>query len=307
MSRVCGVLRLRVPALVRHASKKPVVLPPTSADLVSHDAYLRKYYDSSLLELVKYAEMAVDPLHYHNRKTNPSKLLMLLQYYDNLDKRDWVHDADKDFDPATGKALPKSTRKAEEKLRPLARQRTANIAKGLSEMTGFLEEYIAKLTVRPLLVKRVLNQTAFGKIASFYAMVCVGDQKGMVGLGEGKLRESPAVALKQAHWLAVRNMVKVGRYEDRTIIGNIQHKFHAVKIFLRSAPAGFGLRVNHLVYEICQCAGIKDLGGKVYQLRNKMNLCKGVVEALASQKLLEELAVARGKKVVDLRKAFYAE
>ena len=111
----------------------------------------------------------------------------------------------------------------------------------------------------------------------------------------------------KAHWDAVRNLKYIPRYEDRTILADIDHRYHGVKLFLRSARPGFGLRVNHVIFEISECAGIKDLSGKIYKSRNKMNIAKGFVEALTErQKTLEEIALGRGKKIVDVRNIYYS-
>lgn len=73
-----------------------------------------------------------------------------------------------------------------------------------------------------------------------------------------------------------------------------------------SLAAGFGLRCQQYIWEICKCAGIADLAARVTRSRNPMNTVKATVEALLSQKDPEEIARARGKKLVDVRKVYYA-
>lgn len=180
------------------------------------------------------------------------------------------------------------------------------VAEGLAKLTGLEEEFIRKLYVRPVVMKRVSCQTRKGKIPAFYALTVVGNKKGMIGLGEGKSRQGMRTALGKAHWNAVKNLAPIPRYENRTIVGDLEYKFHAVKLFFKSAPSGFGLRVNPNIFEVCTAAGIKDLRGKVYKSRNPMNVVKGFVEALSKQRSLEDLAAGRGKKVVDLRKVYYS-
>lgn len=184
----------------------------------------------------------------------------------------------------------------------------AELARGLNRQTGIDNDYITKkLVMKPLVLKRVSNQTGKGKIPSFYALVIVGDRNGMVGLGEGKSRDEMPKAIFKAHWDAIRNLREIPRYEDRTIYGDIDYRYHGVKLHLRSAKPGFGLRVNHVIFEICECAGIKDLSGKVYKSRNDMNVAKGTIEALVgAQKTLDDIAMARGKKLVDVRKVYYS-
>ncbi|GMF05345.1 unnamed protein product [Ambrosiozyma monospora] len=180
------------------------------------------------------------------------------------------------------------------------------LAKQLSLATGFDQDYITRLSAKTLVLKTVRNQTSKGKISSFYALVCVGDRNGMLGIGEGKDLIEPGTAVLKAHWQAVKNLTRVPRYEDRTIFGNIEHKYGASVVHLRSTPPGSGLRCNHMIFELAQCAGLKDLSAKVYRSRNKMNVVKCTMEALMKQKSIDEVALERGKKVVDLRKVYYS-
>lgn len=53
------------------------------------------------------------------------------------------------------------------------------------------------------------------------------------------------------------------------------------------------------------CVGISDLAARVLRGRNPMNTAKAVVQALVNQKLPDDLARARGKKLVDVRKVYY--
>jgi small subunit ribosomal protein S5 len=57
---------------------------------------------------------------------------------------------------------------------------------------------------------------------------------------------------------------------------------------------------------MCRAAGIQDLAARVSRSRNPMNTVKATYQALMSQKNPEEIARARGKKLVDVRKVYYA-
>jgi len=69
---------------------------------------------------------------------------------------------------------------------------------------------------------------------------------------------------------------------------------------------GFGLRCQQYIYEMCRCAGISDIAARVTRARNPMNTVKAAYQALQSQKDPEEIAKGRGKKMVDVRKVYYA-
>ncbi|ODQ47443.1 hypothetical protein PICMEDRAFT_71515 [Pichia membranifaciens NRRL Y-2026] len=276
---------------------------------LNHVQYLLKYYDPEVVDSILKAENVIDPKHFAKRQLNPVQFAP--HFLTDFTKKS------KYFDHAIGKPnsftevtqpnevdVPKNQildTEGSEK-----RSELGELAKKLSLATGFNERYIMGLKVKTLLLKTVRNQTSKGKINSFYALVCAGDGNGMLGIGEGKDPEEPGTAILKAHWQAVKNLVKVPRLEDRTIFGNIEHKFGASVVHLRSSPPGSGLRCNPMVFELAQCAGIKDLSSKVYRSRSKMNVVKCTMEALLKQKTTEEMALERGKKVVDLRRVYYS-
>ncbi|SCV03041.1 LAMI_0H05006g1_1 [Lachancea mirantina] len=290
--------------------------------VISHSDFLSKYYPKELLKSIQLAESVIPADTEFKVSTNvefaPSYLddfAKLDSYWDYKPGLPNVHSQSVStqyrFDQVQqrlpgGRVVPPGAsvpNAAGGRSSPVA-----DIAKGLAIQTGMSADYIMKnLVMRPLVLKRVSNQTGKGKIPSFYSLVVVGDKNGMVGLGEGKSREEMSKAVFKAHWDAVRNLKEIPRYENRTIYGDIDYRYHGVKLFLRAAKPGFGLRVNHVIFEICQCAGIQDLSGKVYKSRNDMNIAKGFVEALTNaQKTLDEIALGRGKKVVDVRKVYYS-
>lgn len=309
---------------VRFFSRTARVLE-ASKKTSQHLDFLSKFYSPELLQSIKITESLVDPKTVLNLKRQGKLALSTVGPSHNLDfsstDPEWhepiiyPNQANHKSPYAPIPQIPNPDRtdlvlrfkpeqtKAASRLK---RQSTEEIAAGLSKLTGLDERYIRSLYVRPIIMKRVSCQTGKGKIPNFYALTVVGNQNGMIGLGEGKSRDGMRTALIKAHWNAVKNLTPIPRYENRTIIGDIDYKYHAVKLFMRSAPAGFGLRVNPNIFEVCQAAGIKDLGGKVYKSRNPMNVVKGFVEALTKQTSLEDLAAGRGKKVVDLRKVYYS-
>ncbi|EMR11162.1 hypothetical protein PNEG_00757 [Pneumocystis murina B123] len=176
----------------------------------------------------------------------------------------------------------------------------------LSMITGMSPWEIKKLIQKPLVIRRVVNQTRKGKISSMYSLAIVGNGSGMIGLGEGKSK-ALRTAIKKACLQAMKNMHYIPRYENRTIYGNVRYKFHAVLLELRSRPRGFGIRANHFIHEICRCIGIKDLSAKVRGSCTGMNVVKATLEALKTQVLPEDIARARGKKVVDVMQTYYSK
>ncbi|WBW74502.1 mitochondrial ribosomal protein subunit S5 [Schizosaccharomyces osmophilus] len=174
----------------------------------------------------------------------------------------------------------------------------------LVETTGVPKSYLQSFVFVPLVIRRVVNQTRKGKIPSIYVLTVVGNRNGVIGYGEGKAANY-SLSYKQSCARAVKSMKCIPRYEDRTVYGNLHKKFHAVRLTLRSRPAGFGLRCNAILFEICRCAGIKDLSGEIMGSKNGMNVVKAVFETLHEQALPEDIALQRGHKIVDVQREYY--
>jgi small subunit ribosomal protein S5 len=195
--------------------------------------------------------------------------------------------------------------------------------KRLLQYLDWDKQKLRSIRVKTLVVHGVTNQTRMGKIRSLYYLTIAGNQDGLLGVGEGKSVE-PEEGRKQSVMSAIRNMRPVPRYENRTTFGDLEQKVGATRVQLFARPpgksrllseicvgdlltvfTGFGLRVQHLIFELARAAGLQDLSAKTPRSRNKMNVIKATWEALTSQKLPDEIARARGKKLVDVRKVYY--
>lgn len=145
---------------------------------------------------------------------------------------------------------------------------------------------------------------------SVSAVVIVGDQNGSAGVGMGRGIDTQ-LAVAKASAQAEKNMTPFPRLENRTIFSDIDYKFHNVNLKLGMAKPGtrvnlgHGIVANNYIHEICRCIGISDMTGKVYGSNNPMNVIKGTFAALASQKRPDEIALARGKKVMDVERTYY--
>ncbi len=174
----------------------------------------------------------------------------------------------------------------------------------LKLQTGFKVSEIQDLTVKVLVRRIVSNQTRLGKIRSFSVVAIAGNRRGRLGLGVAKSTEfATARALAQAK--AVRNMRPIPRYEQRTIYGVVEAKISGTVVQLFSRPPGFGLRVPPRIFEMARAVGIADLAAKIPRSRNPMNTVKAAYEALMKQPDPEQIAIGRGKKLIDVRKVYY--
>ncbi|KAF2227134.1 ribosomal protein S5, C-terminal domain-containing protein [Elsinoe ampelina] len=170
--------------------------------------------------------------------------------------------------------------------------------------TGLEDEVIQNIRTKILVQHRVVNQTRMGKIQSMYFLCIAGDGEGMLGVGEGKSTEADEAARK-SKLNAIRNMKPIPRYENRTIFGEVEGKVGASIVKLSARHPGFGNRCQSLIFEMARAAGLRDLSARCLRSRNKMNVVKATYAALMSQRDPEEVAMARGRKLVDVRKVYY--
>ena len=149
-------------------------------------------------------------------------------------------------------------------------------------------------------IGRVTKVTKGGRHFRFSAVVVVGDKKGKVGLGTGKANEVPD-AIKKAVQNATKNIVNVSIVDERTIPHEAIGREGASRVMLKPAAKGTGVKAGGPVRSVLEMAGVKDILSKSLGSSTKVNMAYATLEALKSQKTVEEVARLRGKKVEEIR------
>ena len=148
-------------------------------------------------------------------------------------------------------------------------------------------------------IGRVTKVTKGGRHFRFSATVAVGDRNGKVGIGTGKANEVPD-AIKKAVAAATKNVTTVS-----VVDGTIPHEALGVrgasKIMLKPAGKGTGVKAGGAVRSVLELAGVKDILSKSLGSNTKINMAYATLEALKSQRTIEEVAKLRGKKVEEIR------
>ena len=149
-------------------------------------------------------------------------------------------------------------------------------------------------------IGRVTKVTKGGRHFRFSATVAVGDRKGKVGIGTGKANEVPD-AIKKAVQAATKNVVKVSIIDERTIPHEAIGVQGASKVMLKPASKGTGVKAGGPVRSVLELAGVKDILSKSLGSNTKINMAYATLNALKSQRTIEEVAKLRGKKVEEIR------
>ena len=157
------------------------------------------------------------------------------------------------------------------------------------------DELIDKLVT----INRVAKVVKGGRRFAFAALVVVGDQKGRVGYGAGKAREVPE-AIRKATDRAKRGMIRVPMKEGRTLHHDVEGRFGAGKVVLRTAEAGTGIIAGGPLRALFETLGIGDVVAKSLGSRNPHNMVKAAFDALHHCASPRSVATRRGKKVAEL-------
>jgi small subunit ribosomal protein S5 len=148
-------------------------------------------------------------------------------------------------------------------------------------------------------INRVAKVVKGGRRFSFGALVVVGDGRGRVGYGTGKAREVPE-AIRKATDQAKRDMIQIPLREGRTLHHDVNGRFGAGKVVLRSAPPGTGIIAGGPMRAVFETMGVQDVVAKSIGSSNPHNMVKATFEALKDCASPRRVAARRGKKVADI-------
>ena len=155
------------------------------------------------------------------------------------------------------------------------------------------------LTDKLVTINRVAKVVKGGRRFAFAALVVVGDQKGRVGYGAGKAREVPE-AIRKATERAKRGMIRVPMKEGRTLHHDIEGRYGAGKVVLRTAVAGTGIIAGGPLRAVFETLGIGDVVAKSLGSRNPHNMVKATFAALERCASPRSVANRRGRKVSEI-------
>ncbi|MDR0885640.1 MAG: 30S ribosomal protein S5 [Clostridiales Family XIII bacterium] len=142
-------------------------------------------------------------------------------------------------------------------------------------------------------IRRVAKTVKGGRNMRFSVTVVVGDEAGLVGVGQGKAREIPE-AVRKAIEDAKKKLIKV------PMVGTtLPHRnlgiFGAGQVLVMPAAEGTGVIAGSSVRTVLELAGIKDVRAKSLGSNNVGNMAYATIEALKNLKTLENIAKLRGK------------
>ena len=148
-------------------------------------------------------------------------------------------------------------------------------------------------------INRVTKVTKGGRTFSFSAIVVVGNEDGIVGVGLGKAKEV-VTAIAKGVEDAKKNLVKIP-----IINGTIPHEqaahFGGARVWMKPASHGTGVKAGGAMRAILESVGVKDVLAKSKGSSNNHNLVKATMKALLEMRDAYTVAEHRG---VNIDKVF---
>ena len=157
-------------------------------------------------------------------------------------------------------------------------------------------DYIEKLVA----VNRVAKVVKGGRQFGFTALTVVGDGHGRVGYGYGKAKEG-ANSNSKGDGKSKKSMVSVS-LKNGTLHHEVTFEHGSAKIFMKPAGEGTGVIAGGAMRAVFEATGVHNVLAKSIGSTNPINVVKATVKGLESMYYPAQVALKRGKKLVNYRR-----
>merc|ERR1712227_1009787 len=146
---------------------------------------------------------------------------------------------------------------------------------------------------RVVQIRRVTKVVKGGKQLSFRAIVVIGDENGLVGVGVASAKEVIG-AVNKAVTNATKNVISVQLTKNNSIAHRIESRVGASRVVLRPACQGTGVVAGGSTRVVLEMAGLKNIFGKQLGADNPLNNSRATLAGLKALRHPSHVAKCRG-------------
>jgi small subunit ribosomal protein S5 len=146
---------------------------------------------------------------------------------------------------------------------------------------------------RVVQIRRVTKVVKGGKQLSFRAVVVIGNENGLVGVGVASAKEV-IVAVAKAITDAKKTIVSVPLTRNQSIPQRIESHIGASRVILRPASEGTGVVAGGATRVVLELAGLKNIFGKQLGADNPLNNSRAALAGLKALRHPSHVAKYRG-------------
>ena len=136
-------------------------------------------------------------------------------------------------------------------------------------------------------VRRITKVVNGGKKLRFGALVIVGNEQGLVGVGVGKA-DDVMEAVKKATNDGKRNLIRIPLTKNSSIPHIVKGQYGACNVLIKPASEGTGVIAGGAVRILLEAAGVQNILAKQLGSNNLLNNARATVCALQNLKTLSE-------------------
>lgn len=152
---------------------------------------------------------------------------------------------------------------------------------------------------RVVQIRRVTKVVKGGKKLSFRAIVIVGNERGLVGVGVGKAADVIG-AVKKGVADGKKHLVDVPITKSNSIPHPVKGVGGGAQVMMRPAAPGTGVIAGGAVRTVLELAGVRNILAKQLGSNNPLNNARAAVNALSTLRNFSEVAEERGIPLENL-------